>query len=117
MYIPTYVNISITIVSIKMNILLQAPGLLLIYLLSLGWVETLICLSICAQVQMILGYPFLVTYPIQYLSRSFELGRVFMFKWTVNFKFLPEDIFIGKELSIVLLIMTIIGIYAHVYVM
>lgn len=29
---------------------------------------------------------------MSYLSRAFELSRVFFYKWTVNFKFLPEDV-------------------------
>jgi alpha-1,3-mannosyltransferase len=92
-----------------MNMLLYAPGVLLVLLMGTGWVETIVCLSICAGVQLLLGLPFLSTYPTEYLSRSFDLGRVFMFKWTVNLKFLPEDIFVGKPLSLVLLALTIIG--------
>lgn len=99
-------------VSVKMNILLSAPGLLLVLLLGTGLYETIICLSICATVQLVLGYPFLSTYPVSYLSRSFDLGRVFMYKWTVNFKFLPEEVFISKPLSIFLLLLTLMGMIA-----
>jgi len=91
-----------------MNMLLQAPGLLLVFLLSLGWWDTFICLSICAITQLILGYPFLSTFPIEYLTRSFDIGRVFMHIWTVNLKFLPEDLFIRKELGLVLLLLTLV---------
>jgi alpha-1,3-mannosyltransferase len=96
-------------VSIKMNMLLHAPGILLVLLMATGYMETVVCLSICAGLQLAVGYPFLSTYPVQYLTKSFELGRVFMHKWTVNFKFLPEDVFVAKELSILLLVATIIG--------
>lgn len=92
-----------------MNILLQAPGLLLLLLMALDLEETIKCLAICASVQLALGYPFLVTYPLEYLEKSFEFGRVFMYKWTVNFKFLSESVFLSKELSLVLLFSTIIG--------
>lgn len=91
-----------------MNMLLQAPGLLLVFLLSLGWWDTFVCLSICAITQLVLGYPFLSTFPVEYLKRSFDIGRVFMHIWTVNLKFLPEGIFIRKELGIVLLILTLV---------
>ena len=97
------------LVSVKMNMLLMAPGLLLLYLFALGVKDTFICLSICALIQVLLGLPFLLTYPYEYLQRSFELGRVFMYKWTVNFKFLPEEIILSKSLSIGLLIATIVG--------
>ena len=33
-----------------------------------------------------LALPFLTTYPVEYLKGAFDLGRVFMFKWTVNYK-------------------------------
>lgn len=45
-----------------------------------------------------------------YLSRSFELGRVFKFEWTVNFKFLPEEAFVSPGLSIALLILTLVAL-------
>ncbi len=96
-------------VGIKMNMLLQAPGILLVLILGTGLSEAIICLSICASVQLVLGYPFLTTYPIEYLKRSFDLGRVFLYKWTVNFKFLPEEIFVSKFFSIFLLLATLIG--------
>lgn len=102
-------------VSVKMNILLQAPGLLILYLLATGFRETIICLTICASIQIILALPFLTTFPVQYIQRSFDLGRVFMYKWTVNFKFLSEETFVSKELSIGLLILTLIGMIAFAY--
>jgi alpha-1,3-mannosyltransferase len=94
-------------VSVKMNMLLQAPGVLLVLLLATGLQETFVCLSICAVVQLVLGLPFLTTFPLEYLQRAFDLGRVFMHKWTVNFKFLDEEIFISKWLSIALLLLTV----------
>ena len=74
-------------VSIKMNVLLFAPGLLLLLLQSSkNWVGVFHCLGICAGIQIILGTPFLTTYPVSYIRKAFELDRVFTFKWTVNWK-------------------------------
>lgn len=42
-----------------------------------------------------------------YLARSFELGRVFKFEWTVNFKFLDEEAFVSPVLSVALLVSTV----------
>jgi alpha-1,3-mannosyltransferase len=98
-------------VSVKMNMLLWAPGLLLLYIMGTGLFGTVQCLAICAFVQLAVGYPFLSTFPLEYISNSFNLGRVFMYKWTVNFKFLPEEIFLSKPLSIVLLLLTVL-VYA-----
>jgi alpha-1,3-mannosyltransferase len=36
--------------------------------------------------------PFLALHPVSYLSKAFELGRVFEFKWTVNWAFLPPEV-------------------------
>ncbi len=90
-------------VGVKMNTLLYAPGILLFYLQSSSLFETLVCLSICALTQVVIGIPFLTTYPISYLRKAFELDRVFTYKWTVNLKFLPEDKFVSKKLSLLLL--------------
>jgi alpha-1,3-mannosyltransferase len=47
--------------------------------------------------------PFLLVNPWSYISRSFDIGRVFLFEWTVNWKFLPEDIFLNRLFHIGLL--------------
>ena len=107
--IYNYLEFTIYVVSIKMNMLLYAPGIFLLLLMSHGIKGAAECISICAFVQLVLGFPFLITYPIQYMKRSFDLGRVFMYKWTVNLKFLPEDIFTSKPVSIMLLLLTILG--------
>lgn len=103
-------------VSIKMNMLLYAPGILLVLLLGTSGVQqTAICLSICAGIQLLLGLPFLTTYPIEYLSRAFDLNRTFEYQWTVNFRFLPEDIFVSKRLSLFLLFLTALAYTAFAY--
>lgn len=57
--------------------------------------------------QLLLGAPFLIHHPMAYLARSFEVGRVFKFEWTVNFKFLDEEAFVSPVLSVALLVSTI----------
>ena len=83
-------------VSVKMNILLFAPALLLTYLTSLGITRTIIQLSICASFQILVALPFLLHNPFNYLKGAFDLGRIFLHKWTVNYRFLPEWIFLHK---------------------
>jgi len=92
-------------VSIKMNVLLFAPGLLLILLQVGPDLQTVAYRLIfgCALPQILLGAPFLLTYPVSYIRKAFELDRVFFYKWTVNLKFLPEDVFVSKPLSLILL--------------
>ena len=91
-------------VSIKMNVLLFAPGLLLLLLQkNQSLFGTIQHLSICASIQLLLGWPFLTTYPISYIKKAFEFDRVFFYKWTVNWKFLPEGIFTSKPWALILL--------------
>ncbi|KAH9505878.1 dolichyl-P-Man:Man(5)GlcNAc(2)-PP-dolichol alpha-1,3-mannosyltransferase, variant 2, partial [Dermatophagoides farinae] len=102
-------------VSIKMNILLFAPGLFLLYNEYLNTWNVIKNLMICALVQIILAVPFIVTYPISYIKNSFNLGRIFLHKWTVNYRFMSEQIFIHKGFHSILLILhiTILFIIFH----
>lgn len=52
---------------------------------------------------MVLGYEFLGANARSYLSRAFEFSRQFMFKWTVNWRFVGEETFLSKPFSIALL--------------
>ena len=53
--------------------------------------------------QLLLGLPFLLTNPVGYVTRSFDLGRQFFFRWTVNFRFLPEHVFLHRGFQMALL--------------
>lgn len=91
-------------VSVKMNVLLFAPAILVFYVSSLGYLGAVKQLAICAIVQVILGAPFLLTYPIEYIKGSFDLGRVFEHKWTVNYRFLPVNVFEHRYFHVALLL-------------
>lgn len=91
-------------VSVKMNILLYSPALLLAYWACLGVKKTLLQLFICAFIQLILGLPFMLSNPYGYIKGSFDLGRVFLHKWTVNWRFLPESIFTNIYFHLLLLV-------------
>lgn len=95
-------------VSVKMNILLYAPALLLFYLTNLGLKDTLKQLTICAGIQLVLGAPFLYGNPVSYMKGSFDIGRVFNHTWTVNYRFLDLEIFECKCFHIALLCLHLI---------
>ena len=100
-------------VSIKMNILLFAPGLLLLLLQFPSRIqETVLCLAICATVQVLVGAPFLLSYPESYLRKAFEFDRVFFYKWTVNWKVLIRQWIVGAP---VLVTFTFILIHLYIY--
>ncbi|KAK1317653.1 Dol-P-Man:Man(5)GlcNAc(2)-PP-Dol alpha-1,3-mannosyltransferase [Acorus calamus] len=102
-------------VSIKMNVLLYAPPLLLLMLKGLSMSGVITALSGAALLQIILGLPFLMSHPVGYVSKAFNLGRVFIHFWSVNFKFIPEAIFVSKPFAIALLVvhLTLLLMFAH----
>lgn len=51
---------------------------------------------IMLQIQVLLAVPFISTNAWSYLTRAFELTRKFHFKWTVNWKFVGEEIFSSR---------------------
>lgn len=102
-------------VSVKMNVLLFAPAILLLFLVNLSILNTVKQLSICAIVQLVLGAPFLLTYPIEYLKGSFDLGRVFDHKWTVNYRFLPIEIFEHRYFHLALLGLHLLLLLAFIW--
>ncbi|XP_037086192.1 LOW QUALITY PROTEIN: lethal(2)neighbour of tid protein-like [Pollicipes pollicipes] len=95
-------------VSIKMNVLLFAPALLLAYITCLGWAGAARQLTICAALQLVLGAPFLATNPIAYVRGAFDLGRVFQYQWTVNWRLLPEALFLDRRLHALLLALHVV---------
>ncbi|KAG8053203.1 hypothetical protein GUJ93_ZPchr0001g31486 [Zizania palustris] len=105
----------IAAVSIKMNVLLFAPSVLLLMLRPMSIKGVLFALLGAAVLQVLLGMPFLLLHPVEYISRAFNLGRVFIHFWSVNFKFVPEKLFVSKELAVALLALhlTTLIVFAH----
>lgn len=101
-------------VAVKMNVLLFAPAILLLYLTNLGVLRTVRELAVCGGLQVLLGAPFLLTYPVEYLRGSFDLGRVFEHKWTVNWRFLPREWFEWNGFHAALLVLHIVLLAAFV---
>ncbi|KAM8954100.1 dol-P-Man:Man(5)GlcNAc(2)-PP-Dol alpha-1,3-mannosyltransferase [Pelodytes ibericus] len=97
-------------VSVKMNILLLAPGLLYLLLCRFGLLRTVPKLGICGLLQVVLALPFLLENPAGYLHRSFDFGRQFIFKWTVNWRFLPESVFQHRAFHLALLISHLVAL-------
>lgn len=83
------------------------------------WIYPGICvlsnMQILLFLQILIAIQFLLYDPVSYLMRSFELGRVFLFKWTVNWRFLSEEIFLDKRLHLSLLglHLLILGIFGY----
>ncbi|KAL8548626.1 hypothetical protein ACS0TY_007785 [Phlomoides rotata] len=102
-------------VSVKMNVLLYAPPLLLLLLKALDILGVISAGAGAAIVQVLLGLPFIISYPAEYISRAFNLGRVFIHFWSVNFKFVPEQLFVSKGFALFLLAahLMLLAVFAH----
>jgi alpha-1,3-mannosyltransferase len=90
-------------------VLLYAPAFAVVFYKRCGFRVTASLIAWCAIIQVVLGAPFLLHSPISYVSKSFEFSRVFFYKWTVNFKFLSEEVFLSPHLSKSLLLLTLLA--------
>ena len=88
---------------IKMSLLLVLPALGVILFLVRGVGAGFKQVWLIAQLQVIIAFPFLPAGPMLYLSRAFEFSRQFLFKWTVNWRFVGEDTFLSRGFSTALL--------------
>ena len=101
-------------VSVKMNVLLYAPGLFCLLVQRFGFWWTVPRLAICGAIQLALAAQFLLAYPLEYINGAFEFGRVFTYRWSVNWKFVPENVFVSKVWAIGLLVAQVLflGLFA-----
>lgn len=86
-------------VGVKMNVLLFLPAYALVCTLQSGLFDCLRLVTNTLFIQVILARPFMRTDSKAYFSRAFNLGRQFLFKWTVNWRFVREDIFLSKSFA------------------
>lgn len=90
-------------IAVKMNTLLALPGIGITLLHALGRDRALRQASIMLQIQFLLGWPFFAHNARSYVSKAFEFSRVFLWEWTVNWRWLGEEVFYSKGLSLGLL--------------
>ncbi|KAE8146233.1 glycosyltransferase [Aspergillus avenaceus] len=86
-------------VAVKMTLLLLAPAIAVVTVLSLSVVPSIRLGVVALLVQVLLAIPFLQGNATGYVARAFELTRQFMFKWTVNWRFVGEEWFLSKQFS------------------
>ncbi|KZV97652.1 glycosyltransferase family 58 protein [Exidia glandulosa HHB12029] len=91
-------------VSIKMSVILYLPALLLVLFKRHGFTRGAVHVASIALVQVLIGLPFLLHEPRSYLAGAFDLGRVFLYKWTVNWRFVPEDVFLSRRFATALMV-------------
>ncbi|KAL8944314.1 MAG: hypothetical protein Q9216_000498 [Gyalolechia sp. 2 TL-2023] len=89
-------------VGTKMSVLLAAPAVGIVLLQALPLRRALNAAFLMAQVQITIAWPFIPVNPIGYLSRAFEFSRQFLYRWTVNWRFVDEKTFLSREFAIAL---------------
>jgi alpha-1,3-mannosyltransferase len=85
--------------SVKMSALLYLPGLLVILFKRLGPLRTVAHIATLVLVQLVIGRHYIRAYPWEYLHASFDFSRVFLYKWTVNWRFVHENTFLSSRWS------------------
>ena len=102
----------------KMNVLLFAPGLLAALVHEGGVAFAARHIALCAAVSALVGVPFLAAAPFEYVSSAFNLGRRFDQQWSVNWRWLSEDVFASPYFSAGLLaahVGALIAAYAWIW--
>ncbi|OBZ75976.1 putative Dol-P-Man:Man(5)GlcNAc(2)-PP-Dol alpha-1,3-mannosyltransferase [Grifola frondosa] len=90
-------------ISVKMSALLYVPGLLVILFRRNGLLSTLAYMLVLVISQVAIGLPFLLEHPQSYLKHAYEFSRAFLFKWTVNWRFVGEETFLSPRWALTLL--------------
>ncbi|AAS54192.2 AGL299Cp [Eremothecium gossypii ATCC 10895] len=82
-------------VSIKMNALLYLPGVLVaLFLLTRGHLLALaLCGAVAVAWQVLVAADFLSTHPAEYFATAFDFRRQFMYRWSVNWQLVGEQVF------------------------
>ncbi|KAG1877858.1 glycosyltransferase family 58 protein [Suillus subalutaceus] len=78
-----------------MSAILYLPGLLVILFKRHGLFATIRHMLVLACTQTLLARSFLIANAKSYLRNAFDLSRVFLYKWTVNWRFVDERTFLS----------------------
>jgi alpha-1,3-mannosyltransferase len=81
-----------------MNAVLYFPGLMVVITVVSGLEGSIRAVVRILQIQVLLAIPFR-THARSYITKAFDLGRAFLWKWTVNWRFVGEDIFLSRKFA------------------
>lgn len=92
-------------VAIKMTLLTAAPGIGVVLVLATGWLGAIGLGVVFVAVQVLIALPFLRADTWGYITKAFELTRVFKYKWTVNWRCVDEEVFLSWRFMTTLMIL------------
>ncbi|KAL2406422.1 Dol-P-Man:Man(5)GlcNAc(2)-PP-Dol alpha-1,3-mannosyltransferase [Exophiala dermatitidis] len=91
---------------VKMTLLLAAPAIGVVILQGSGTRQGILSGISVALLHLLLALPFLSKGAgSQYLQRAFDFGRQFLFKWTVNWRFVGPETFASPSFAVGLLVL------------
>lgn len=103
--------------NVKMTMLLPFPALLLILVQDAGIELTVILMLLAGFFTISLAVPFMGSSEqfFLYLGQAFNLGRQFLYKWTVNWRFVDEETFLSKPFAYSLLVVhaSVLLLFVH----
>ncbi|CAK7270789.1 dolichyl-P-Man:Man(5)GlcNAc(2)-PP-dolichol alpha-1,3-mannosyltransferase [Sporothrix epigloea] len=87
----------------KMSLLLALPAVGVVLLFGCGFWRALRLAMVLVVVQLAIAIPFALENARGYFGRAFELSRQFYFRWTVNWRFVGEELFLSAPFALGLL--------------
>lgn len=93
---------------VKMVLLLAAPALAFVLVQGTGFFVALFGGAAVVMLQAITAIPFLDPKDgdaAAYFQQAFDFGRQFLYKWTVNWRFVAEETFLSKSFAVGLLVL------------
>lgn len=90
--------------SVKMSALLYLPGLLVVLFKRHGMIGMARYMAVLTGSQILLARPFLGENTSSYIQNAFNFSRVFLQKWTVNWRFLHEEVFLSSSWAMALVL-------------
>ena len=102
-------------VSVKMNVLLMLPPLLVLIVGGERLTGALHSVALIVVAQLVIGAEFLASHPRSYVSKAFEFTRAFFYRWTVNWKFVSEPLFLSATFARGLLVAHLVTLFAFAH--
>ncbi len=88
-----------------MSLLLVLPAVGIVLFLGRGFMPAIRLLVLMLQIQAAIAAPSSRATLGDISARAFEFSRQFFFKWTVNWRFLGEDLFLDRNFHVALLVL------------
>lgn len=101
---------------VKMNVLLLLPGVSAAVFFYTGIKGAISYVTVIAVIQAVISLPFTLHDPQAYVKGAFDFSRAFLYVWTVNWRFVPEDIFLSQHfanglLALHVLLLALFGLF------